>query len=48
MQHLFGKNEELTGLLSMAVTMSPSTILPAKPLVVGNSPALAAGLFAGT
>lgn len=38
----------LTGLLSTATMISPRTIFPAKPLVVGFSPALAARLFAGT
>lgn len=38
----------LTDLLSTATMISPSTMLPAKPLVVGSSPAFAARLFPGT
>lgn len=38
----------LTGLPSTATMMSPRIILPAKPRVVGSSPALAPRLFAGT
>lgn len=39
---------ELTGLPSTATMMSPRTMLPAKPLVVGRSPAFAARLPPGT
>lgn len=46
-ENSFSKRE-LTDLLSTATMISPSTILPAKPLVVGNSPAFAARLFPGT
>lgn len=41
-------DRKLTELLSTATIISPSTILPAKPLAVGNSPAFAARLPAGT
>jgi hypothetical protein len=41
-------DRKLTELLSTATIISPSTILPAKPLVVGNSPAFAARLPPGT
>lgn len=40
--------EALTGLPSTAVMISPRTILPAKPLLVGARPALAAALPPGT
>ncbi len=46
-ENSFSKRE-LTDLLSTATMISPSTILPAKPLVVGNSPAFAARLLPGT
>lgn len=48
LMNLHREEKRLTGLLSTATMMSPRTILPAKPLVVGSNPAFAATLFPGT